>query len=95
MRLIYKQGGPAALIAADPGNFVRRFFVELLATTDVFSESHVRDYAQMLIDQVPSLPAKNLCCSGHGRHGGSTVRSIIRQVSSGKRMSDSTVSAGA
>jgi hypothetical protein len=37
IRLIYKQGGPAAVIAADPGNFVRRFFVESLATTDVFS----------------------------------------------------------
>jgi hypothetical protein len=39
IRLIYKQGGPAAVIAADPGNFVRRFFVESLATTDVFSKS--------------------------------------------------------
>ncbi len=37
VRLIYKHGGPAAVLAAQPGNFARRFFLELLATTEVFS----------------------------------------------------------
>jgi len=39
LRLIQKRGGPEEFIKADRYNFSRRFIVDQLATTDVFSKA--------------------------------------------------------
>lgn len=53
IRMMYKRGGPAALLAEDPVNFGRRFVIEQLTTTDVFSTFTTGEEPLLLGENAP------------------------------------------
>ncbi|KAL1408591.1 hypothetical protein Q8F55_005404 [Vanrija albida] len=53
IRMMYKRGGPAALLAEDPSNFGRRFVIEQLTTTDVFSTFTTGEEPLLLGEHAP------------------------------------------
>lgn len=53
LKLIVQRGGPAAHLAADPHNFARRFVLEQLATSDVFSTFTTGDEPTLLGHSAP------------------------------------------